>query len=476
MNKLLSILLVTLLASCTNEIDKNNPKKDVVDPQPIVINSAQSQAPVFIRTTNIKDKLLIQRININQQNISLIDAINLPMPSISVVAKDSEVLLNRKISIRANNQFFGDYLKQLSSVSKYHITLNGNMVFIASSLSKSWDLSTLAMRNPSTSNEDISVVVQDKKTKDAPQSVISATQSDWQSIVDEIKAILGKGSIVSNNHKLGSIHATGRPDKMQLADKWIKELISGSQKQVFFSVAIIEKSISNSAGTGIDFSILSRKNKGVFNFDNKNENGLVFGLSPDALADGAFGIGNLNLNVLLNILENDGVVKVTNQPTILITNGNSATLNTGNNIDYIASVKSSTDQNGNIVTTPVIKKQNTGLKIKISAKISKDNKRITVNVLPTISTVKSATKLATGSGQSAQEVTLLDIALTELSTQVIVKPGQSILVGGLYADSIAKTSKGLNGDGDLLNVLFGSSNDSSSKKEILILLTPTLVQ
>jgi hypothetical protein len=46
----------------------------------------------------------------------------------------------------------------------------------------------------------------------------------------------------------------------------------------------------------------------VFNFDNKNENGLVFGLSPDALADGAFGIGNLNLNVLLNILENDGVV------------------------------------------------------------------------------------------------------------------------------------------------------------------------
>jgi hypothetical protein len=38
------------------------------------------------------------------------------------------------------------------------------------------------------------VVVQDKKTKDAPQSVIPATQSDWQSIVAEIKAILGKGS------------------------------------------------------------------------------------------------------------------------------------------------------------------------------------------------------------------------------------------------------------------------------------------
>jgi hypothetical protein len=34
---------------------------------------------------------------------------------------------------------------------------------------------------------------------------------------------------------------------------------------------------------------MTRKNKGVFNFDNKNENGLVFGLSPDALADGAFG-------------------------------------------------------------------------------------------------------------------------------------------------------------------------------------------
>jgi hypothetical protein len=55
------------------------------------------------------------------------------------------------------------------------------------------------MRHLQVSNEDISVVVQDKKTKDAPQSVIPATQSDWQSIVAEIKAILGKGSIVSNN-------------------------------------------------------------------------------------------------------------------------------------------------------------------------------------------------------------------------------------------------------------------------------------
>ena len=470
MKTLLITALIIFLSACSNTYET---KVEIKEPSAITTPKTVPNTPVFVRKINIKDKILNKRININQRSISLIDAINLPMPQLVVVAKDSEVLLNKKISIRANNQRFGDYLKQLSSASKYHITINGNMVNVASKLSMSWDLSTLSMPEPSDSDAP-AVVVQDENAQGAPQLINS--QSDWQSVVTQIENILGKDATVSFNERLGSVHASSTPDKIQLADNWIKELITGSQKQVFFEVAIIETTLNNSSGTGIDFSLLNKGSNGDFGISNLSQTSIAGAgiISIGTLLKTPLIFGDINLEVLLNLLKKQGQVKISNHPNILITNGGSTTLKTGNNVDYIASVDSSTDQNGNIVTTPVIKKQNTGLSIKLTAKISRDNKRITVNVLPKISAIKSSTKLATGSGQSAQEITLLDVSLTELSTQVIVRPNQSILVGGLYADNISKASKGINGD--FLNAVFGSTTQEINKKEILIFLTPTLVK
>lgn len=471
--KILSALIIAAtLTGCGVEVKKTevNAKKWQL-PEQTHTPKQEYDTPVFIRTTNIKDKILNDKVSLNQQDITLIDAINLVMPQLSVVAADSVVLLNKKISVRFNNQRFGDYLKHLSSASKYHITISGNIVKVASSLSKSWDLSTLALsaKGPSSSAQNI------KQEDDAPRLVDQSGVNDWQAMIAELPALLGDGATISSNERIGFIHITASPDKIKLADTWIKDIAAGLRKQVFFTLRIIETRSNKSDGSGIDFSLISKGKQGDF------------GISAEAVATSAGAgvikigtllntpliLGDANLEFILNFLAQQGKVKVTNTPKILVSNGTSAKIKTGSNFDYISSVESVTDQNGNVVTTPIIQKRDIGLGLELSAKVAKNNKLITVNVLPTLTAIKDSNTIRTGTGQTAQEVTLLDVALTQLSTQVLIKPGQSVLIGGLFIDNLEKASKGV--DNTILNSILGSSQASNNKTEIIILLTADLI-
>lgn len=468
---IINIIAVALLTSCGTENKKAdaNIKKWQL-PEQLHVPKQEYASPVFVRTTNIKDRILNSKVSLNQQNIALIDAINLVMPQLSVVAADSVVVLNKKISVRFNNQGFGDYLKHLSNASKYHITINGNIVKVASSLSKSWDLSTLAL---SAQSSDASSSQEVTQKDDAPKLVNQS--SAWQSMITELPKLLGDDATISSNERIGFIQVTASPDKIKLADRWIREVSAGLRKQIFFTVRIIEARSNKSDGSGIDFSLLSKGKQGNF------------GISAEAIATSASSgvikigtllntpliLGDANLEFILNFLEKQGKVRITNTPKILVANGITAKIKTGSNFDYIASVDSVTDQNGNVVTTPVIEKRDIGLGLELSAKIAKNNKLITVNVLPTLTAIKERNTVETGTGQSAQEVTLLDVALTQLSTQVLIKPGQSILIGGLSIDSLEKASKGV--DNTILNSVFGSTQSGNSQTEIVILLTANLI-
>lgn len=480
MFNILSIVSILFLSSCSSVVPNINDKSKTIElPVPINIKVKIKDAPLFVRSHLIKDKILNEKVSLNQQKTTLIDAINIVMPQMNIIVADSDVQLNKKISVRANKQTFKDYLQQLANASKYHISTDGKSVIIASVMSKTWDLSTLSMsskapqftENKDENNAGKTVVVQNK---DAPRLQLNQLDNNWLSIVTELQKMLGPKAIVTSNKKIGIISAIASPDKIKIADTWLSDLAASSVKQVHLKVSIIETSINSADGSGIDFSLLLKGNKGTFGISNEAITNInnAGSINVGTLLKTPLVLGEVNLEFLLNFLAKQGQIKVTNFPNLKIINGNSGKLKTGSKFDYIASVKSSTDQNGNIVSTPVVKTKDIGLQLELTAKISKDNKRIVVNVLPVVSSIKSINKVLTGSGQTAQEVVLLDIALTELSTQVIVKPNETVLIGGLYADSLTNNSKGLNNS--FLNNIFGSFQRSQNKTEILILLTAIL--
>ena len=456
LNSATIVLLLALLNACSYLL----PAKDIKDPktvlnQPKIIKA--KTPPVFIRISQVRDKILDQEITINKQNITLIDAINIVMPSVSVVAKDSGVKLNKKIAIRANKLIFENYLAQLSDISGYDIRVDKNTVSIASTLAKSWDLSTLSL---SQSDNTLAMTTQ-PNNKGASQK-INSNNDTWRSILIDIKRILGNSGILTSNEQLGQIYAIAPVAKIKFVDNWITKLIKNSKKQIHFDIAIIETNINNDSGAGLDLSITSNNNNGV---------GVI---SVGSLLSSPKIFSDINLELLVDLLNKKGYVKVRNQPNIRISNGSKATISTGDDIAYVSSLQSTVDQNGNVITTPVIKTINVGLSIELAAKVSDDNKLITLNITPVVSSIISFIELSTGSGQTAQQLRLPNIALTKLSTQVVIRPNESVLVAGLYADVVSKASKSSNND--ILSKLFSGEQKSVTQKEVSLFITPHLLE
>jgi type IV pilus assembly protein PilQ len=66
----------------------------------------------------------------------------------------------------------------------------------------------------------------------------------------------------------------------------------------------------------------------------------------------------------------------------------------------------------------------------------------------------------------------------ELSTNVIVKDGQTVVIGGLFRDVVNSTKKQvpLFGNIPILGDFFKSTNDSTTRQEVIVLLTPHIIQ
>ncbi len=65
----------------------------------------------------------------------------------------------------------------------------------------------------------------------------------------------------------------------------------------------------------------------------------------------------------------------------------------------------------------------------------------------------------------------------ELTTNILVKSGQTVLIGGLYREKDRTVEKGVPGAKDVpfFGNLFGSDEDTINREEVLVLLTPTLI-
>lgn len=65
----------------------------------------------------------------------------------------------------------------------------------------------------------------------------------------------------------------------------------------------------------------------------------------------------------------------------------------------------------------------------------------------------------------------------ELTTNILVKSGQTVLIGGLYREKDRTVEKGVPGASKIpfFGNLFGSDTDTINREEVLVLLTPTLI-
>ena len=169
------------------------------------------------------------------------------------------------------------------------------------------------------------------------------------------------------------------------------------------------------------------------------------------------------LDLELTALERENNVEIIASPRLLTTNKKSASIKQGTEIPYVVT-------NGKNDTQSVEFREAV-LGLEVTPHISKDN-----NILLDLLVSQNSPGNRVSYGQQNNEVVSID--KQEINTQVFAKDGETIVLGGVFHDTI---SKGVDkvpvlGDIPLVKRLFSKESERHQKRELVIFVTPHILK
>jgi general secretion pathway protein D len=172
--------------------------------------------------------------------------------------------------------------------------------------------------------------------------------------------------------------------------------------------------------------------------------------------------------VTLRAIAQAGNAKVLSRPSILARNNQPATITVGEQVPLITSVRY--DTFGNAINS--VTYQDVGVILKVTPFITSEG-LVEMIVSPQISSINPTLTVPISANVSAP---VIDIRSAD--TVAVTADGQTVIIGGLIGSAKSKTDTKipLLGDIPLLGNLFKRSQKSDSKSELLIFLTPHIVQ
>ncbi len=261
----------------------------------------------------------------------------------------------------------------------------------------------------------------------------------------------GKGKIVTNPEK-NYIIITDLVTNFILLERFIQELDAEPQ-QVYIEATFMELKLDNDFKFGFD----SSWNQTIGSSDwSYGSSGGTTGFSLGVLQ------GN-EWSVKLNALSINTDSNILSRPRVLIKNGKKAKIVVGQEVPYLT-----TDESEGGATQ----------------KVEFKDISITMDVEPHVEPgdrirmiIKISIKEQIGSislGGSDTPIT----SNRELSTEVFVKSGNTLIMGGLYENKISEslTALPLIGELPIIGTLFSTRIDTNRKTDLLFFITPTIVK
>jgi type IV pilus assembly protein PilQ len=296
--------------------------------------------------------------------------------------------------------------------------------------------------------------------------------------VDDVKKFLADLS-----SQRGSIIADGRNKQLivkdvplvleQMAD--MIRRVDQPERQVMIEARIVEANTSFTRSLGVKWAGDYKDGSDPANQNGDITSGAigaggaflvplpVAGVAASGLATGiTFGAldGNLNINLRLSALESSGEGKIISTPRVTTLNGQKALISQGTKIPY------TTVSNDGAGT----EFENAELKLEVTPEINPDGSVI-LDVKASNSAVGTVYQSAGGGDAPAIEE-------KKAETKVLVRNGQTTVIGGIFVESEinGKTGVPLLMDIPFLGGLFRSTTKTKERRELLIFITPRIVQ
>ena len=247
----------------------------------------------------------------------------------------------------------------------------------------------------------------------------------------------------------------------------IKEL-DKPKSQVLIKVAFVELTHNNNSDIGID-AIFSGSIGGGEGNSLTEGNALTAGTAFDL--GGSGGLVQLNyddVSVTMNALAEEGRLEILSRPSILTRNNREALISVGSLVPFM--------QTGNVnsvtgVAIPQYEYEPIGISLRVTPYITPHG-LVELSLFPEISETTDE-KIEVSEGLQ------LPVFATRSAQTVVVTPnGKTVIIGGLMQDNKVETVRKvpLLGDIPILGLLFKHTELKDTKTELLIFLTPFVVQ
>ena len=160
-------------------------------------------------------------------------------------------------------------------------------------------------------------------------------------------------------------------------------------------------------------------------------------------------------------MERENNVEIIASPRLLTTNKKSASIKQGTEIPYVVSNTRNDTQS--------VEFREAVLGLEVTPHISKDN-NILLDLL--VSQNSPGSRVAYGQNE------VVSIDKQEINTQVFAKDGETIVLGGVFHDTITKSEDKVPVLGDIPGIkrLFSKESERHQKRELVIFVTPHILK
>jgi len=225
-------------------------------------------------------------------------------------------------------------------------------------------------------------------------------------------------------------------------------------KQVILEVMIAEVTLTDVFSQGVEFALTNQGKAAVSG---------GFNLSSGA-AGLKYVLSGIKGQLTLNLLQTNSHVNVLSRPSLLVRDGVTASINVGNDIPTVGEIISS--PNVSDKTSVIYRK--TGVELRVKPTINARGVII-------MEIDQKISKQNPGGASVAGSPIIFE---RSINTEVVAESGQTIVLGGLISENrtLSDRSVPFFSSIPLVGHLFDSTNDSKDKTELVVLVTPKIIE
>jgi MSHA biogenesis protein MshL len=343
------------------------------------------------------------------------------------------------------------------------------------------------------------------RSLDSTRVTTSVSNDYWADLRSALTAIIGTGNgrgvVVSPQSGIVLVRAF--PAELREVENYLRETRLVVERQVMLEAKVIEVTLAEAFQSGINWALF-RSNASPYGTIGQFGNNTTLGTSTSrssissggvtinprggTLATGAtiagspgavFGLAfqASNFAALLQFLDSQGTTQVLSSPRIATLNNQKAVLKVGTDEFFVTNVATVTTTTGTTTQqTPTVTVAPffSGIMLDVTPQID-EHSNITLHIHPSISEVTESRRVV-DLGGTIPSITLplAKSAVNESDTVVRVTDGNIVAIGGLMSMDVRDNRTGIPGAADA-NVLLRNSDRQARKREIVILLKPTII-